>query len=197
MELYGTEYFYSPLFEFEPIVAVVISGVLALLNIWIMFTYYFWFYNSLIDLINFILSALIYAPKLGMFFALISDLNNEEYRGTFYWLSFYSIAAPFVVWPITFLSYLTHSFLYTSTYTTASYIVVKALLFLIYNLLVVFFDYETLFPVYDWWQILAQLADRIPYTRPTEEQVRAADTLEDINPNVFEEELEESIEVAL
>ena len=78
-------------------------------------------------------------------------------------------------WPILFIAYVAHSYLYRTAYTSEKYIVVKFLLFLIYNLIVAFFAFETLFPTYDWWQTLARLAEKIPYDRPTEADVLAAD----------------------
>ena len=55
---------------------------------------------------------------------------------------------------------------------------VKLFLFFLYNLIVGFFGMETLFNIYDWWQVIAKLAVKVPYTRPTEEEVALADELE-------------------
>ena len=192
-----TEYAYTPLFEFEPVVAVIVSGILSLLNTFVMFSYWYWFNNSIIDLINFGASAAIYFYQFIMFIVLIFDLDGEGSRGMYYWASLISVIAPFIFWPLTFIGYLIHSFMYQATYSSTSYIVVKILLFLIYNLVVIFFDYETVFPIYMWWQILAGLADRIPYTRPTEAEVRAVDKLEyddDFDPFVVDDEFEDDID---
>ena len=197
MNLGDTQYAYTPLFEFEPIVAVIVSGILSLLNTFIMFSYWYWFNNSIIDLINFGASAAIYFYQFIMFIVLLFDLDGEGSRGLYYWASLISVIAPFIVWPMTFIAYLVHSFLYQETYSSTSYLVVKVLLFLIYNLLIIFFDYETVFPIYMWWQILAGLADRIPYTRPTEAEVRAVDKLEyddNVDPFVVDDEFEDDID---
>ena len=101
---------------------------------------------------------------------------------------------PWLVWPITLIANIVHAYLYKnvtrSTYqefdsngiflgVKYSYIVVKNFLFFLYNLIIVFISFETLFPIYEWYQLLAGLAAKKPYRRPTPEEVEAGDVFDD------------------
>ena len=120
----------------------------------------------------------------------LRDIDSESNRALFWKSTLYSAAGPWLIWPLTLIANIVHAILFkdsndtykiydadTKTYlgTNISYIVVKNFLFFLYNLVVVFISIETLFPIYEWWQTLANLAVKVPYVRPTEKEVAAAD----------------------
>lgn len=62
---------------------------------------------------------------------------------------------------------------YSSSYL---YIVAKLIIMGAYFLVWIWVTMELIIPIGQWWWALAKLKDFIPYVRPTEEEVRAADT---------------------
>lgn len=60
---------------------------------------------------------------------------------------------------------------------TYGYIVAKLVIFFFYSGIWIWVAFELIFPIYDWWWTLGRLADFIPYTRPTEQQVLDADVI--------------------
>ena len=183
IEAFGTTWTYTLQSDFEPLVAAFVWGFMGALTILYTFIYWYWFNNGLIDFISFIGNAAIFGQNLLSLFWLSLDVNDEGGRGSFYYSSLITAFAPLLGWPITLGFYLVHGWIYWNdpkvyvALSPVTYIVVKNLLFLIWNLIVAYFLFETLFPVYGWWQVLARLAEKIPYTRPTEAEVLAADKL--------------------
>ena len=177
IEAFGTTWTYTLQTEFEPIVAAFVWGFMGALTIFFTFIYWFWFNNGLIDLISFIGNSALFGQNILFLFWLSLDVDDEGGRGSFYYSSLLSAFGPLLGWPVTLGAYITHAWLYRTAYSSVTYMVVKYLLFLIWNLVIAYFCFETLFPVYGWWQVLARLAEKIPYSRPTEAEVLAADKL--------------------
>ena len=73
------------------------------------------------------------------------------WRKTYFLSSFIASWGPIVIWPLALIGYLLHSLLNISDYSSISYIVVKLLLFVIYDLIAVFFVFENMWPTYKWW----------------------------------------------
>ena len=128
-----------------------IWGAVESLSIFAAFSYWWWFKNSLIDLINFAATAALMGQNLFYLILLSFSLDDEGARGNFFYSGIVGASVPLFGWPIVLLAYLADSYLYRSTYSSVNYIVVKFLLFFIYNLVIAFFAFETLFPAYAWW----------------------------------------------
>ena len=86
-----------------------------------------------------------------MLIPLSFTLDSEGSRATFYYSLSIAAILPLIVWPVFLILYIIHAYISVATYSSVTYIVIKYLLFLIYNLIVAFFCFETLFPVYGWW----------------------------------------------
>ena len=182
-EILGGTFTYTLQSEFDPLLAVILWGLLGPLNAFCAFTYWYWFQNSIIDTISFFANAGLFGQNFLAFLIVLVSLDSEGSRALYYWSSMIASLGPFVLWPATFVGYLVHAILYVPSYSSYSYMVVKILLFFIYDLVISFMALETLFPIYNWWQILATLADKVPYVRPTPEEVEAADRLENFVVN--------------
>ena len=129
-----------------------------------------------IDLVSFILNLGLSGYHLFHFVQLNlgNNINDKEYRGRFYTASVIAAAGPFALWPLTWLAYVIFYLIKVDEFTF-SYISVKLSLIWIYGVSVGFWGFETIFNIYDWWQVLDTLAEKIPYRRPTEEEVAASD----------------------
>ena len=169
---------------------MIVWSSLGLSHMFWAFTYWRWFNNSIIDLISFVLNVLIWSQNLVILGLTLRDVDSESARALFWKSTLYSAVGPWFIWPLTLIANIVHAVLFkdskdsyknydeeTKIYlgTNVSYIVVKNFLFFLYNLIVVFISFETLFPIYEWWQTLANLAVKVPYVRPTEKEVAAAD----------------------
>ena len=185
---YDYEFTYNTIYDYEPLVSVFIWSGIAVLNILITFWIWVWFYNSYIDLVSFILNLGLYGYHLYFFVMLVAfdNLDSGEWRGKYYESAMIAFAGPLALWPLTNFAYFIHSWIYLEEVykNDFSYVAVKLFLFFLYNIGVGFYGLETLFNIYDYWQVIAKLAVKVPYTRPTEEEVEQADKL--VEENVFE-----------
>ena len=180
MVILGREFHYTTVWQWPHIISVVIWSLLGLSHVGWAFVYYNWYSNSIIDLISFGFNAVIFGQHLLVFIYAVLNLDSVSAR-RLYWRSVLITATgPWFAWPITLIANITHAVLYRNTDRTYqefdgdyfvsikySYIVVKNLLFFLYNLIMVFISFETFFPIYEWYQILASLAVKVPYRRPT------------------------------
>ena len=157
--------------------AVFIWGVVEIISIFVTFVFFFWFNNGLLDLILFATTATLMTQNLFFLLLLSFSLDSEGGRGRFWKTGMLSSMAPLLFWPGMLFAYTYHAYSNRSKYTTVSYIVTKYLLFFLFNLTIANLSFECMFPAYAWYQALARLADKVPYDRPTEEEVEAADVV--------------------
>jgi len=85
------------------------------------------------------------------FLYVLTSLDNKGARAFYYLSSVIGAVGPFFAWPAILIAYIVHATLNTKAYSSYSYIVVKHLLFFIYNLVIAFFALECLFPIYSWY----------------------------------------------
>ena len=114
------------------------------------------------------------------------QFNEKEAREEYYNASMFSLAGPLVWWPFYWLVYVVYYLVKIDTYDF-TYISIKIFLMGLYGILTGFIGLETLFNIYDWWQVLNFLAEQVPYNRPTVEEVEAADRVIGNDPiNIFD-----------
>ena len=138
-------------------------------------------------------NAVIFSQNLLVFLITIFNTDSVTFRRLYWRSTLLTALGPWIAWPITWIAYIAHAVLYRNSVTSYqefstdgyyigikySYIVVKTLLFFIYNLIIVFVSFESFFPIYEWYHTLAGLAAKVPYRRPTKEEVEANDTFDD------------------
>ena len=141
---------------------------LDILNIFLAFVYWYWFKNSYMDLISFIVNSLVFGVHFLTFFRVIGRFGNVKSREAFYVATMYNGLAILFWWPFVWLVYVIHGYWMIATYPSYMYIAVKHLLYAIYNFSMFFVWVECIFPIYNWWYTLDQLQEKVEYTRPTE-----------------------------
>ena len=178
IDAYGVEAPYNTIWEFKQVFAVIFWAGFSLLTTFCTFSYWYWFNNSILDLIMFASTAAVTAQHFIIFSITIFSLDAESWRSTYYQSSLIAFMNVLFVGPGVLIASIVHASITPSAYSTnsTSYIVVKNLLFFIYNLIAFFLGLECVFPIYVWWQTLAGLADKVPYNRPSAEEVASSDT---------------------
>ena len=193
MVILGRTFHYTPVWQWPQIISVVIWSLLGLSHVGWAYVYYNWYSNSIIDLVSLGFNAAIFSQNLLVFLYAIFNTDSVGARRLYWRSTLLTALGPWVAWPITWIAYIVHAVLYRNTVKSYqefnsngyyigikySYIVVKTLLFFIYNLIIVFVSFESFFPIYEWYQILAGLAVKVPYRRPTKKEVEANDTFDD------------------
>ena len=143
-----------------------------------MFVFWYWFSNSWVDYVNFLTTAGAFGFNALMWFITAFLTKFEGARAFYFWISFICSWVIILVWPAALGYHIYDATVNEANYSSMSYAVVKILLFSFYTIIFWFMFLETLWPMYDWWQILARLANKKPYTRPTEEEVAANDVIQ-------------------
>ena len=152
MVILGREFKYTSVWQWSQILSVIIWPLLGLSHVLWAFVYYYYYYNSLIDLVSFAFNAVLFGQNLLVFLLTIRNLESESARGRFWKSTLLTALGPWLAWPITLIANIVHATLYKSSNTTYmvlqadgtykgtkdSYIVVKNLLFFIYNIIIVF-----------------------------------------------------------
>ena len=172
MVIRNREFHYTTVWQWSQILSVIIWSVLGLSHIFWAFVYYYWFTNSIIDQASFGFNAALWSQNILIFIYAIFNLDSVSARRLYWRSTLLTALGPWLVWPITLIANIVHAVLYNDqlqsywdfeldgTYVGIwySYIVVKNLLFFIYNLIIVFISFETFFPIYEWYFTLAGLA---------------------------------------
>ena len=191
MVIAGRDFHYTTVWQWSQILSVIIWSVLGLSHIWWAFVYYYWFTNSIIDQVSFGFNAALFSQNILVFIYVLFNLDKVGARRLYWRSTLLTALGPWLVWPITLIGNIVHAVLFKDTLQSYwdfeldgtyvgiwySYIVVKNLLFFLYNLIIVFISFETFFPIYEWYYTLAGLAVKAPYKRPTPEEVAANDVL--------------------
>ena len=168
MDIFEKEYEYTTVWQFKPLTAVILWSSLGVSHILWAYVYWHYHYNSLIDLISFVLNVLIWSQNIVIFILTLRNMESAESRGLYWKSTLYTTVGPWIIWPLTLLANFVHSALNIGKYhdvenattgvttseliyTTDSYIVVKLFLFFLYNLIMVFVSFECFFPIYEWW----------------------------------------------
>mmetsp|Transcript_15816 Transcript_15816/g.18808 ORF Transcript_15816/g.18808 Transcript_15816/m.18808 type:complete len:152 (-) Transcript_15816:260-715(-) len=151
MEVFGTSWTYTLQSNLQPVVAVYVWAFLDILNIFLAFVYWYWYNNSLLDFISLAGNAALLGQNLFFLVPLTFSLDSEGKRKNYFYSSLFASFAPIFLWPILLVAYVVHAYLNKSKYSSTSYMVVKYLLFFIWDLLVAFWAFETIFPMYSWW----------------------------------------------
>ena len=191
MVIRNREFEYTTVWQWDSLISVVIWSLLGFSHVGWAFVYYNYYSNSIIDLISFGFNAVLFSQNLIVFLLTIRNLDSADVRGRYWYSTLFTALGPWIIWPITLIANIAHATLYRNSVTSYqefeddgtyigvnySWIVVKNLLFFIYNLIIVFISFETFFPIYEWWQTLANLAVKVPYNRPTAAEVESNDCL--------------------
>ena len=146
---------YPTIFGFSQVVSVHVQGGLALWHVIWMFVIWFWFKNTWIDLANFIATSTLFGLNVVIWVITAFKMSSPMWRSIYFWTSFIASWTIFIIWPLVLIGYIVDASINPSNYTGIGYIVVKILLFTIYNVVFGFLFFEVMWPVYDWWQVLA------------------------------------------
>ena len=147
-------YYYKPLWGLEAIPAVIIWSSLTVSHVIWAFVYYYFFYNTIIDLVSLSVTSLLCVQNWWYFYKVITNLQDKEARKKYYNSARWVALGPWFIWPITWLAYWIHSIVKIYSYSAYSYIAVKQFLFFIYNLSLAFVGFECMFPIYEWYWLL-------------------------------------------
>lgn len=195
----------SKLFNLSPYVSAILFGALAPIHIGLVAILYFFFQDTKLEEIVWWTYVGAYG-QLFVFWIFGIAIKNEGARlvymissmiaavvpvvgnWVFLGLFIYEAATPTYIEGIDLVKYKyinqpdSRYAAYSNGAATYVYIVIKLLLFFGYSGLTIWVTLECLFPIYEWWWTLGRLADFIPYTRPSLEEVMAADVSEGLLP---------------
>ena len=115
MVIRGREFEYTTVWQWSQILSVILWPLLGLSHIWWAFVYYHWYNNSIIDLISFAFTSLIFGQNLFFFVFAITNIESPSARGRFWYSTLLSATGPWLVWPIVLLANITHAILKKNT----------------------------------------------------------------------------------
>ena len=118
-------YYYKPLWGLEPIAAVIIWSSLTVSHVLWAFVYYYFFYNTIIDVISLSITSLLCVQNWWYFYKVITNLQDKEARSKYYKSAKWVALGPWFIWPITWLAYWVDSAINIYNYPAYSYIAVK------------------------------------------------------------------------
>ena len=174
---------YKPTWGFPSLVAVYLWAGLSVNHVWWAWITWKKVYNSemfnvSLDMINFYATAGLFGQNVFVLLISFWKYDQEKWRKRYFYSSFFTmLLLPMFIWPAMFFGYAIDGSRDRTLYPSFNYAAIKIILMFIYEIVMFFVAYECVAPIFAWWQILAQLADKIPYDRPSVAEVEAADVL--------------------